>query len=239
MSTFQFKQFAINQDRCAMKIGTDSTLLGAWAKVIGASKILDIGTGTGVLALMSAQRNETANIIGVEYEEDAFLQASENIAASPWANRIQIYHQAIQDFESVEYFDAIISNPPFYPIDSHLQSTNPARNLARATKSLEFEELLEAVSKLLCPKNGTFSIILPIEVEMVFSKMASTKGLYLIDKTNIIPREGKAVNRVLMAFSKVVHAYTTSNITIRTADEGHHNYSEVFRHLLKDFLIIF
>jgi tRNA1Val (adenine37-N6)-methyltransferase len=239
MSTFHFKQFAISQDRCAMKIGTDSTLLGAWAKVTAANRILDIGTGTGVLALMSAQRNETASILGIEYEEEAFLQASENIALSPWANRVQVYHQAIQDFESVEYFDAIISNPPFYPIDTHLQSTNPARNLARATKSLEFEELLAAVSKLLCPKTGVFSIILPIEVATIFSNMASTKDLYLIDKTNIIPREGKTVNRVLMAFSKVAHSYTASNLMIRTADKGHHNYSEAFRHLLKDFLIIF
>jgi len=239
MSLFRFKQFSVAQERCAMKIGTDSTLLGAWAKIEDASHILDIGTGSGVLALMSAQRNQVAMIQAVEYEAQAFLQAQENISNSPWTNRIQLYHQAIQDFDSEQYFDAIISNPPFYPIDSHLQSSDPNRKLARSTQSLGFKALLEAVARLLCPINGIFSIILPIEIMPTFITMAEDQGLKLYAKTTVIPRTEKAANRVLMAFSIQKRPYQTDTISIRKEGSEHHNYTEEFRTLLKDFLIIF
>lgn len=158
---FEFKQFVVHQDRCGMKVGTDGVLLGAWAE--GGKHILDIGTGTGLIALMLAQRYQDAEITGVELNEQAALQAQENVDASPFAHQITIENVTIQRFSlqtSLQgYFDSIVSNPPFY---HSLKSKNHERTLARHTESLAFTELFEAVSLLLAPK-GCFSAVIPVE----------------------------------------------------------------------------
>lgn len=222
-----------------MKVGTDSTLLGAWAKITQASRILDIGAGSGVISLMLAQRNLSAAIEGVEIEEQAFLQASDNIAKSPWAGRIQLHHCPIQHFNPLACFDAIVSNPPFYDAVAFLKSDDEPRRLARSTQELPYADLVAAVSRLLCPNSGVFSLILPIEIESQFTVLAQKYQLYPTARCLVIPKEGKSANRVLMGFSKHKMGYSESSITLRKRSNASNNYTEEFCALLKDFLIIF
>ncbi len=146
---FYFKQFTVQQDRCAMKIGTDGVLLGAWAEVTGARQVLDIGTGSGVIALMLAQRAEKALIHAVEVDEDAYGQACENVQAAPWAGRMSVFHAAIQDYvqTSGQQYDLIVSNPPFFSGGTF--SASQDRNSVRHTVKLPHGDLLQAVRKLL------------------------------------------------------------------------------------------
>ena len=120
---FTFKQFHINHSRCAMKVGTDGTLLGAWASLPDSTRnILDIGTGTGLIAIMAAQRHPDAQICAIDIDSDCILQAEENVAACPWSERIKLYHSPLQEFSSEEKFDVIISNPPYFPVGSGKQN---------------------------------------------------------------------------------------------------------------------
>ena len=147
---FQFKQFTIWQDQTAMKVGTDGVLLGAWSRAAQTGSILDIGTGTGLLALMMAQRTPArVTIEGIEIAEKAYQQAKENIKNSPWHKRICLYHQSYQDFYSQyqKAFDLIITNPPFF--DNSLQGEQTDRNLARHSHSLSIQDLLQEVSRQL------------------------------------------------------------------------------------------
>ena len=128
---FTFKQFHIDHSRCAMKVGTDGTLLGAWATLPTDGSILDIGTGTGLIAIMAAQRSFGSKITAIDIDEDCVLQARENVAASPWPDHIEVIHSALQDFSPTQKFDCIISNPPYF-IDSQL-SPDAARSTARHT----------------------------------------------------------------------------------------------------------
>ena len=172
---FQFKQFVVHQDRCGMKVGTDGVLLGAWAE--GGKHILDIGTGTGLIALMLAQRCQDAEITGVELNEQAALQAQENVDVSPFAPQIMIENVPIQHFSLQSslhgHFDSIVSNPPFY---HSLRSKNHERTLARHSESLTFNELFEAVSLLRAPE-ACFSAVIPIEQMDSFLAEAHTMGL--------------------------------------------------------------
>ena len=147
---FIFKQFEIHQDRCAMKIGTDSVLLGSWASIENnPSSILDIGAGTGVLALMMAQRHRSETIDAIEIDDDAYEQCVENFEQSPWGDRIFCYHASLEEFvdEIEDRYDLIISNPPFYS-DTY-KSENEQRDLARFSDAMPFRHLVESVSKLL------------------------------------------------------------------------------------------
>ena len=169
---FNFKQFTINQDRCAMKIGTDSVLLGAWTSLdSNPYSILDIGAGTGILALMIAQRSGqvamSAEIIdAIEIDDDAFEQCVENFEASPWGDRLFCYHASLEEFvedhsndeSESEKYDLIISNPPFY-LNTY-KSNNEQRDLARFVDAMPFRQLIESVSKLLSP-HGSFSVVIP------------------------------------------------------------------------------
>ena len=149
---FKFKQFQIRQDRCAMKIGTDGVLLGAWTTLAHNPKsILDIGTGTGLIALMLAQRYEAETIDALEIDEGAYEQCVENFEASPWGDRLFCYHAGLDEFldEIEDQYDLIVSNPPFHT--EEVPSGNAARDIARQNQSLPFEELIEGVSNLLSP----------------------------------------------------------------------------------------
>ena len=151
MKPFIFKQFKIQQDNTAMKVGTDGVLLGAWADSENATNILDIGTGTGLIALMLAQRNLKANITAIEIDEQASLQASENFNNSPWEIRLSIKNLKLQDFVVEEKFDLIVSNPPFF--NNTFQANSSERNIARQTETLSFNELLKNTASLLS-ENG-------------------------------------------------------------------------------------
>ncbi len=233
---FKFKQFDIYQDKTTMKVGTDGVLLGAWVNVDNSKRILDIGTGTGLIALMAAQRNETAAITGIEIDEAAYLQATENVAISPWKNRLTIKHTSIQDFSNNNetQFDLIVSNPPFF-INS-TKSNNQLKNQARHTDTLSFEDLVKVVNKLLLPE-GKFSVILPYEEGKIFINLAKEKGLFCTKKINVKGRDFKPVERLLLQFEKIEKALVEYNFVIQKSAKRH-DYTDDYIALTKNFYTI-
>ncbi|CAA6804901.1 MAG: tRNA (adenine37-N(6))-methyltransferase TrmN6 (EC [uncultured Aureispira sp.] len=241
MSTFRFKQFEIQQDKCAMKIGTDGVLLGAWANIAQASSILDIGTGTGVLALMSAQRNSNAFVHALEIDQNAFSQASDNLKNSPWQNRLTVAHQSIQQYiehSPIGIFDSIISNPPYFKIETGTVIQNTARRQARSTDALTFTTLLDCVGKILHPL-GNFSVILPTQEGTEFMQLAIEKKFIIKRCIKVIPREGKASNRFLIELVFYDTPIQEDTLIIRTIEKGNHHYTAEFKQLHKDFLLAF
>ena len=232
MSGFRFKQFAVEQDDVAMKVGTDGVLLGAWAACDGAKCILDIGTGTGVIALQMAQRNTEAGIYAVEIDEIATRRARSNFDMSPWAERLTVENCAVQEFEPSEKFDLIISNPPYF-VDS-LQCPDAKRTTARHTQDLTFEELDRAVCRLLA-EDGKFALILPVNE---FEKYLSLTQLHLVRRCDVHPTTGAAVKRVMAEFAKSKTAtLTLENITIEQECRG--DYTDEYRALTKEFYLKF
>ena len=232
MAGFKFKQFAVEQDDVAMKVGTDGVLLGAWAECEGARRILDIGTGTGVIALQMAQRNPTAQVQAVEIDETAARRARANFDNSPWAERLEVEQTPVQEFSPAEKFDLIISNPPYF-VDS-LLPPDAKRSTARHTHDLTFEELDRAVCRLLA-ENGKFALILPVTE---FEKYLSLTLLHLIRRCDICPIEGGATKRVMGEFAKqkpTEMAY--ENIAIERGQRG--DYTDEYRALTKDFYLKF
>ena len=205
---FQFKQFTVHQERCGMKVGTDGTLLGAWAHApISSARILDIGTGTGLIALMMAQRFPNASVLGVDIDEDAVSQAQENVAASPFATRIKICHENILDFDDSEGFDAIVSNPPYF-VDS-LTCPDKQRTKARHTVNLTYEGLMRSAYRLLKP-NGLFSLVIPTECRSSIEAEARLVGFFLTRVCMIRTTPKKSSKRQLIEFSK----YPENNLII-------------------------
>ncbi|TLV01243.1 tRNA1(Val) (adenine(37)-N6)-methyltransferase [Dyadobacter luticola] len=236
-SSFQFKQFTIQQDQCAMKVCTDACVLGAWADVVDADRILDIGAGTGLLSLMVAQRNSYAMIDAVEIDAEAFYQAGENVEKSPFHERITLYHSAVQEFETEHHYDVIITNPPFFQAD--LLSPVDQKNLARHAGSLGFEELLQTIERLLKP-DGRFNILLPVEEGNIFRKKAEAAGWHLTKELNLCHQEDKKAFRQLMTFSKQHLAENEPEAeTLHIYQEDGKTYHPAFKDLLKDFYLIF
>ena len=199
---FQFKQFDIYHDECAMKVGTDGVLVGAWANVTDAQNILDIGTGTGLITIMAAQRNSTAQITGIDIDESAYRQALKNAKLCKWQSRIKIKHSSLQNFLTEENklsFQSIVSNPPYF--NAGTQAPNNKRQTARHTQSLSYQELIEGVNHLLAD-NGKFSVILPHQEGLLFQKIASQFQLYLSRITNVHSKKGKPTERLLQEFQK-------------------------------------
>jgi tRNA1Val (adenine37-N6)-methyltransferase len=198
---FQFKQFTIQQDHASMKVGTDGILLGAWANVADSTSILDIGAGSGLIALMLSQRNLSATVSAVEIEEQAYLEAKENAQNSHWANRLSIFHTSIQDFAKTtsEKFDCIVSNPPFFSGGTF--SDSQERNNVRHTIKLPHGELLMAVRALLNPE-GKFSLVLPYLEGLRFCELAESYNLYCTRKQEVLPKAGRPIERLLMEFRK-------------------------------------
>lgn len=228
---FRFKQFTIQQGNCAMKVGTDGVLLGAIAPVEQAKSILDIGTGTGLLALMLAQRCPTASIDALEIDTDAAQQAQENVAQSPWKH-IRVMHTALQDYATEHTYQLIVSNPPYF-VDS-LKAPAANRNLARHTDSLSFTDLLHGVDRLLHPE-GNFWVILPHNETERFQQLAMQVGLFVYHKIHVYPRADKPAKRIVMGFSKVSKAVTEENLTIE--NEQRHDYTPAFAQLTAPFYL--
>ena len=232
MGGFCFKQFAVEQDDVAMKVGTDGVLLGAWADCAGAERILDIGTGTGVIALMMAQRNAEADIHAVEIDETATRRARSNFDMSPWAERLTVENSAVQEFNPNEKFDLVISNPPYF-VDS-LLPPDAKRSTARHTHDLSFEELDKAVCRLL-GESGRFALILPTAE---FDKYLAITNLHLVRRCDVHPTTGAAVKRVMAEFAKFKTLnFAFENITIEQAKRG--DYTAEYRDLTKDFYLKF
>jgi tRNA1Val (adenine37-N6)-methyltransferase len=229
---FRFKQFSLEDNRCAMKVGTDAVLVGAWVNVEGASRILDVGTGCGIIALMLAQR--TANdvmIEGIEVEPTDAEQAQENVNNSPWANRMHIHSVALQDFQSLAQFDLIVSNPPYF-INSQLPPT-PHRAKARHTHSLSFEELITHSLRLL-NSNGRLAIILPFEEGNLFQSLAEQHGLFATSRLAFYSRQGKPQERWLLEFSKVKLPMKEEQLILHGEGEA---WSEDYQNLTRSFYL--
>jgi len=229
---FQFKQFKINQDRCAMKVGTDGVLLGVWTDVSGVRSILDVGTGTGLIALMLAQRSPAA-ILGIEIDVDAAAQAVENVQNSPWRERIKIETVSLQTFtKNTDYrFDLIVSNPPYF--NKSLKNPDAQRSVARHTDSLSQQDLIVAVDALLSD-SGRLAVILPTVEGLEFILQAEMSGLYCSKKTKVIPRIGAAEKRLLLEFSRAKSACREDSLLIEIE---RHCYSERFRELTEGYYL--
>ena len=231
---FRFKQFEIHQDRCAMKVGTDGVLLGAWPAIDGISRVLDIGTGSGVIALMLAQRASKALIHGVEIDGDAKEQADENARRSPWTERIQIHGGAIQDFTigEGEVFDLIVSNPPFF--SGGTLSENHSRNAVRHTVKLPSGELLRSVRRLLSTQ-GKFCVILPYIEGLRFVELASSYNLYCTRMTEVLPKPGKPIARLLLQFENDAMPLMKDRLTIQGHDPD--SWTDEYRMLTGAFYL--
>lgn len=194
---FRFKQFSIKQDRCPMKVGTDGVLLGAWPEVYPNTSVLDIGTGTGLIALMLAQKEATAQVIGVEIDEIAAAQAMDNVNNSPFARQTKIKTIAIQEFSQLENekFDLIVSNPPFFT--GGVLSDNMERMNVRHTIKLSHQDLLRSVQCLL-KIEGRFCVVLPWLEGLRFQELAEEYRLITTKKCIISPRPNQSPNRLLL-----------------------------------------
>lgn len=236
MSVFQFKQFSINQDKCAMKVGTDGVLLGAWVPLEHHPySILDIGAGTGLIALMLAQRSTAEQIDAIEIEDEAYEQAVENFEDSPWGDRLFCYHAGLDEFvdemEDEEY-DLIVSNPPFYSED--YSSGNAERDMARQAASMPFNELAEAASLLLSGE-GIFALILPYKEEEGFVRMAEEYSLFPYKITRVKGTLQSEIKRSLIAFKKTPQDMVeTGELIIETA---RHQYTPEYTALTQDFYL--
>ncbi|MCW0483950.1 tRNA1(Val) (adenine(37)-N6)-methyltransferase [Gaoshiqia sediminis] len=230
---FQFKQFRIVQEKAAMKVGIDGVMLGAWARLEKASRVLDIGAGTGLLALMAAQRSD-AIVDAVELEREAADDARHNFEASPWNNRLHLFTAAFQDFETEQKYDHILSNPPFF--ENSPKSSDHKRARARHSDSLSLEELLGKSAGLLT-EQGRISLILPAEKEEKLRSLARQNGLFVNRLSRVSPDETRPPHRILaeMSFSPMLEE--SPEIFIRESATG--NYTIQYRELTKDFYLAF
>ena len=231
---FQFKQFTINQDRCAMKVGTDGVLLGAWCPIDNNPfSILDIGAGTGILSLILAQRSNAFQIDAIEIDEDAYEQCVENFENSPWGDKLFCFHAGLDEFmeEPEEDYDIIISNPPFYTED--YKTENEQRDLARFSDALPFKDLVEAVN-LLLSENGIFAVIIPFKEEEKFITLAKDFELHPFKITRVKGTPTTEIKRSLLAFSKTQKQTHVDELIIETA---RHQYTEEYIDLTKDFYL--
>ena len=228
---FSFKQFTVYHDRCAMKVGTDGVLLGAWTDLSQSHHILDIGTGTGLIALMMAQRSPEAQITAIDLDAEAVSQAQENIQHSPWKDRVEAVLQDVCTYSSDEKFDTIVSNPPYF-IDS-LKCPDNQRNTARHTDTLDAQRLLEKVAELLTPE-GRFSIILPADQTDDLFRIAEAQGLHPTRWTQVITRPGLPPKRSLIEFQKKVQPIQTNVLVIELE---RHVYSKEYIELTREYYL--
>ncbi len=234
-SPFRFKEFTISDSQCCMKISTDAVLLGAFADVTTSSSILDIGTGSGIIALMLAQRSD-AIIDAVEIDEDSEKQASENFAISKWANQLRLFHDSIQHFANSgnQTYDTIVCNPPYF--HNQLKSTFQHRNTSKHDTNLSFEELSVFVKKLLSD-TGHFWVIIPVSEKQHFLNIFANAELFCKKAINIIDNPDKDTIRIIYCFSKQIPEKTeTTLLYIKNRDNS---FSNEFIDLTRDFYLNF
>ena len=236
-TSFEFKQFSVKQDRCAMKVGTDAVLLGAWVFPNGAKQILDIGTGSGVIALMLAQKSQ-AQILGLEMDEASASQAEENFQNSKFHHQLSVKQISFQEFSKQETlkFDLIVTNPPYFQ-QSFKSSDGSRTNARHADMSLPFEDLISGVKRLLSDK-GKFCLILPTTEALIFRELAEKKGLYLSKLLRVKSRTDKDTDkRHLMQFEFKETEFSESSIAIELNER--HQYTPEYKFLTKDYYLNF
>ncbi len=229
MSVFKFKKFSIVQSKSAMKVGTDGVLLGSWVNCLNAKKILDIGTGTGLISLMIAQRNNECNITAVEIDKETSEEANININNSKWRDRISIINISINNFITSDKFDFIVSNPPYFPANF----SKNKRAIARHTNLLSFQDLIRTTVKLLSSK-GIFAVILPKIAEAIFCKTANANKLFLIRICQVKGQKNSDVKRVLLEFSFEKSSLDSDSLVI---EELRHIYTNKYIDLCQDFYL--
>jgi tRNA1Val (adenine37-N6)-methyltransferase len=228
---FRFKQFAIQQDRCALKVGTDAVVFGAWVNYAGAKRILDIGTGTGVLALIVAQRNTDAQVHAIEIDDASAEQAAENAVASPWADRIRVHRMDVRRMKTDAPFDLILCNPPYYT------GTAPASEergrVAKHGAELTFEELLRAVVALLSP-DGRFAVIIPADREAEFVSLCAANGLFKSRRCHVRYVAHRPPKRVLLELRRSPAECNEEQLTVE--GEGPKSFTPAARALVADLI---
>lgn len=230
-SAFKFKQFTIYHDKCAMKVGTDGVLLGAWAPVDNAKRILDVGTGTGLIAIQLAQRNRQTGITAIEIDTAAAEQAMENVRCCPWADRIEVICTDFRNYQSEEKFDLIVSNPPYF-VDA-LKCPDEQRRMARHTGGLNYDLLFRHSAHLLSI-DGKISIVIPSEVEEAVIDAAWIHGLYPAQRTRVFTKPGKPCRRILLTFSPEDKKCIEDNLCIEVE---HNEYTPEYIALTRDFYL--
>jgi tRNA1Val (adenine37-N6)-methyltransferase len=237
---FQFKKFKVHQDRCAMKVGTDGVLLGAWSSIEHEPKsILDIGAGTGVIALQLAQRSSASTIDAIEIDDQAHEQCTHNFENSDWADRLFCYHASVQEFASeMEHkYDLIVSNPPFFKapksIDAQTQNISQERAVARFTDTLPFKHLVVCAAHLLS-QNGVFCTILPHKEADSFIEIAAQNKLFISKICTIRGIKTSKIKRCMLAFSLHQSKPKTQELIIEVS---RHNYTQEYKNLVRDFYV--
>ena len=226
MKPFRFQKFDILQHKNVFRVGTDGVLLGALCQVENAQKILEVGTGTGLISLMLAQRNANAEITALDLNEDAVKLAQENFKNSPFSKRLQFFHQDFKIFESQKEYDFVVCNPPFFEENNSVKDI-----LARQQVELTFRNLIEKASKILSSE-GIFSVIIPSESAQEFENLAQDFDLHLVRKINIFGIENGVLKRNVLEFSKKKSALETLDFTI---EKSPRKYSDQYLELTKEF----
>ena len=230
---FRFKQFNISDEHSAMKIGTDAVLLGAWADVSEKKNILDIGTGSGVIALMLAQRSD-ANITALDIHKGSVEDAKKNFRNSKWADRLKVVRSSFQEYSQVgsTKYDLIVSNPPFFT--NSLKSPNQLKNISKHNDLLPYKELIEGIKKLL-DKNGIFCFIVPANEENNITQLSAEKGFHVKRKLTVYPKPSKVASRIILEFTaSKAEEVTNENLIIRNNDNS---YTSDYKKLTKRFYI--
>lgn len=229
--TFRFKQFAIKQTQNVHRVGTDGVLLGAWVNIQSTTCILDVGTGTGLIALMLAQRVQNAQIIALEPHFEAFSLAQENTAASPFSQRLSVLQCTLQQFQSSENFDLIVSNPPYF--ENSLKPPTATRQQQRHADSLTPTDLLEGANRLLTP-NGKLAVVLPIREGEKFIQIAQSFEFWPSRRCNLFTKASKPIERLLLELSKTKATCMNESLTLLTS-EG--NRSAEYQKLTSGFYL--
>lgn len=229
---FQFKQFSVEDNKSTMKVGTDAVLLGAWTNVQNAKNILEIGTGSGVISIMLAQRSEV-KIEAIDIDKNSVDQASDNFKISPWDKHLSAKHFSLKKFmiENKNRYDLIVSNPPFF-IDS-LKSPNKNKTLSKHTDELSYSDLIQGLIHFLSPQ-GRACIILPYNESKSFINLARIENLYLNKQLLIKPKKDKVANRVLMEISFKKASLNENEIYLRELDNS---FSDDYKNLSKDYYL--
>lgn len=231
---FRFKQFAVDDGGCAMKVGTDGVLLGAWCRLPRGRRVLDVGTGSGVVALMIAQRAPQALIHAIDIDDSAVSQATANFTVSPWGERLTAEVADLKDWAATQEpdaFDLVVCNPPYY--NQSLLPPDTRRELARHSSALTMPQLLTAVERLLAP-NGLFAMITPVEAQKMVAEYCAYHDLQVVRKTSVVSVEGHEPKRILWELSKTRSPLVIEQLVIENPD---HTFTARYVVLMRDFYL--